>query len=67
MTHFPVIATFYKMGVGIGPFVSSIDGLVAPFWLAANYNAGDSVSWRESRRDSFCCQFSFPAFRRLAL
>ena len=22
MTHFPVIATFYKMGVGIGPLVA---------------------------------------------
>ena len=66
MTHFPVIATFYKMGVGIGPLGCLLDRVVA-LRLAADYNVGNSISWCKSRRNPFCREFSLPAFRRLAL
>ena len=66
MTHFPVIATFYKMGVGIGPLVAyltawSLFGLQRIIMWEIPFLGAKVVAIR------FAVSFLFPAFRRLAL
>jgi uncharacterized membrane protein YraQ (UPF0718 family) len=66
MTHFPIIASFYKMGVGVGPLVAyltawSLFGLQRIIMWEIPFLGPKIVAVR------FAVSFFFPFSRRLAL
>ena len=66
MTHFPVIASLYKVGVGVGPLVAYLSAwsLLRP---AANYHVGDSVSGAKLVGIRVAVQFRLAISRRPAV
>ena len=53
MTHFPVIASLFKMGVGIGPLVAYLSAWVA-IWSATRYHVGNSFLGRQGGSQQNC-------------
>ena len=66
MTHFPVIASLFKMGIGVGPLVAYLTAW-SLFRTAARHHVGDSLFGPQGRSAADSRKFFLSSARRLAL